>query len=63
MCQVHQLQIPCNPLGQGYFWPKIVPIIPELCILETMNKKSGGGSDYKKCPYNHQNYNGSKLST
>ena len=53
ICQVHQLQIPCKPLGQGYFWPKVVPIIPETYILEVMSKKSGGGSDSQKCPYNH----------
>ena len=41
-CQVHQLQIPCKPLGQGYFYQKVVPIIPESCILEVMSKKSGG---------------------
>ena len=63
ICQVHQLQIPCKPLGQGYFWPKVVPIIPETCILEVMSKKSGGGSDSQKCPYNHWNFYSSKLIT
>ena len=46
-------QIPCKPLGQGYFQPKVVQIIPETCILNVMKKKSGGENDSQKCPYNH----------
>ena len=51
--QVHQLQKPCKPFGQGYFWPKVIPINPETCILEVMSKKSGGGRDSQKYPYNY----------
>ena len=51
--QVHKLQIPCKPLGQGYFSSKMVPIIPENYILHVISKKSGGGTESRKCPYNH----------
>ena len=61
ICKVRQLKIPCNPLGKGYFWPKIVPIIPETSILGAMRKESGGGSDSQKYPYNHRNFYSSKL--
>ena len=31
----------------------LAKIIPETCIINVMNKISGGGNDSQKCPYNH----------
>ena len=51
--QVLKLQILCKPLGQSYFSSKMVPIIPEHYILRVTSKKSGGGTESQKFPYNH----------